>query len=138
MDAVRLQDEAIVVPESPWIDDGPTPPTTMKSPARWRELPARLFALGGTMALVMTATGDKPGAEAGTSLDQSTATASVARGVRTWSSCPVGGVDRVHVIAGPRRLVLATLTVDNDAIVYVKAPADLPLGPIWQAIADAS
>ena len=138
MDAVRLQDEAIVVPESPWIDDGPPPPMAAETPARWRELPARLVALGAAVALVMTATGDEPVAEAGTSLDQFTPTAAVARGVRTWSSLLVDGVDRVHVIAGPRRLVLATLTADNDAIVYAETPADMPLGSIWQAIADAS
>ena len=72
MDAVRLQDEAIVLPESPWVDDGPPPPTAVEIPARWRELPARLVALGGAVALVMTANADEPVAEAGISIDPST------------------------------------------------------------------
>lgn len=138
MDAVRLLDEAIVLPETPWIDGAPPPAASGTVRRRWRELPERLVALGGAVALVMTAASDEPVAQAGASLDGSTSTAAVARGVRTWSTLLVDGVDRVHVIAGARRLVLAALSVDNDAFVYVEAPADLPLGAIWTAIADAS
>ena len=137
MDAVRLQDEAIVVAGTPWIDGAPPPPAVGEIPRRWLQLPGRLVDLGGTVALVMTGASDQPVAEAGTSLDPATSTAAVARGVRTWSSLLVDGVDRVHVIAGARRLVLAVLTPDTDAFVYVEAPADMPLGAIWQAIADA-
>jgi hypothetical protein len=138
MDSVRLQDEAIVLPETPWVDDGPTPYGEPAVPAPWRELPGRLVGLGVHTALVMTASSDEPVAEAGASADRASSTAAVARGIRTWSSLLVDGVDRVHVIAGARRLVLASLTPDNDAFVYLEAPAEMPLGTVWQAIADAA
>lgn len=138
MDAVRLQDEAIVLPESPWVDGAPVAASPVAVPSRWRELPTRLVALGASVALVMTAASDEPVAEARASMDRTSSTAAVARGVRTWSSLLVDGVDRVHVIAGARRLALAALTPDYDAFVYLEAPADMPLGAVWQAIAEAS
>ena len=138
MDAVRLQDEDVLSPEAVEPADAVATRPDPRIPARWCELPALLVELGADVAEVTTAADDEPAARAGVDEGRLAASAAVARGVRTWSSLLVDGVDRVHVIAGGRRLVLASLSPDDAAFVYLEAPAELPLGAIWQAIADAS